>query len=106
MSGTELLPIVLKYQAPMRLVLIEKGRTAQTARKQGWQARSRQSRPLELVADPDSEENRHQIIVDADSSCFEINLSGRPAVENPKTSVLSALSVARAMANFESALIL
>ena len=61
---------------------------------------------VELVADPDSEENRHQIIVDADSSCFEINLSGRPSVDNPKTSVLSALSVARAMANFESALIL
>lgn len=61
---------------------------------------------VELVADPNSDQNRHQIVVESDSSSFDIQLSGKPSADNPRTSILSALSVARSIVNVESALVL
>lgn len=58
---------------------------------------------VELVADPQSQRNIHEIAFDgADGRCrFEI--AGNPSPDNPKTSMLTAHSVARAILDFRVA---
>ena len=50
---------------------------------------------VELIADPDITENRHEIEVDANSGAFHIRLSGAPLPDSPKTSALAAYSVVK-----------
>ena len=50
---------------------------------------------VELVADPTVSGNLHEIEAEGASGMITIALEGRPSPENPKTSMLTALSVAR-----------
>ena len=59
---------------------------------------------VELVADPAAPGNVHEIEVDGEAGSFTIRLQGRPSKSNPKSSALTAFSVARALLN-ESAVI-
>jgi aspartate dehydrogenase len=61
---------------------------------------------VELVADPDAPGNVHEIEVEGAAGRFAIQLQGRPSRTNPKTSALAALSVARALANLQAAIVI
>jgi aspartate dehydrogenase len=52
-----------------------------------------------LVADPDAPGNVHEIEASGASGNFTIRLVGRPSPDNPRTSALTALSMARAVLN-------
>jgi len=54
---------------------------------------------VELIADPSVTHNIHEIEADGASGRFVIRLEGVPSPENPKTSALTALSVARTLIN-------
>ena len=54
---------------------------------------------VELCADPTVEGNVHEIEVDGAAGSFRIELLGKPIPENIRTSMLTALSVARGLAN-------
>lgn len=54
---------------------------------------------VELVADPAAPGNIHEIEAEGASGRFAITLQGNPSPENPKTSALTGLSVARALIN-------
>lgn len=54
---------------------------------------------VELVADPAAPGNVHEIEAEGPSGKFAITLQGNPSPENPKTSALTGLSVARALIN-------
>nr|XP_061799051.1 L-aspartate dehydrogenase-like [Nerophis lumbriciformis] len=63
-----------------------------------------QNTRVELVADPNGTENIHELDVEADAVSFSLRLNGRPSRENPKTSMLTALSIVRAVENHYQAL--
>lgn len=48
-----------------------------------------------LVADPTAERSRHEILAEGPAGRFEFSFESAPSPENPKTSGLTALSVAR-----------
>ncbi|MEO1225233.1 MAG: aspartate dehydrogenase [Pseudomonadota bacterium] len=54
---------------------------------------------VQLVADPNAPGNVHEIEAEGPSGTFAITLQGTPSPENPRTSALTALSVARALIN-------
>jgi aspartate dehydrogenase len=57
---------------------------------------------VELVADPAAPGNVHEIEAEGASGRMSIRLEGYPSPENPKTSMLTALSVARALMNLDA----
>ncbi len=61
---------------------------------------------VELVADPDAPGNVHEIEAEGAAGKFAISLQGRPSKTNPKTSMLTALSVARALINLDAAVVI
>ncbi len=61
---------------------------------------------VELVADPDAPGNVHEIEAEGAAGRFAIQLQGRPSRTNPKTSALAALSVARALINLETSIVI
>ena len=61
---------------------------------------------VELVADPDAPGNVHEIEAEGAAGRFAIQLQGKPSRTNPKTSALAALSVARALMNLESSIVI
>jgi aspartate dehydrogenase len=61
---------------------------------------------VELVADPDAPGNVHEIEAEGVAGRFAIQLQGRPSRSNPKTSALAALSVARALINLDSTIVI
>lgn len=61
---------------------------------------------VELIADPAATENIHEIAVDADSGAFQIQLSGRPLADSPKTSALAAYSVVKCLRDLDAAIII
>lgn len=61
---------------------------------------------VELVADPHTRENSHEIEVLASSGAFRIELAGKPLEESPKTSALAAYSVAKCLLDLESAVVI
>lgn len=61
---------------------------------------------VELVADPDAPGNIHEIEVEGAAGNFAIRLQGRPSRTNPKTSALTAFSVARALVNEKAAIVI
>jgi aspartate dehydrogenase len=61
---------------------------------------------VELVADPAAPGNVHEIEAEGSAGRFAIQLQGRPSRTNPKTSALAALSVARALANLQAAIVI
>lgn len=61
---------------------------------------------VELVADPDAAGNVHEIEVEGTAGNFSIRLQGKPSRTNPKTSALTAFSVARALINEKAAIVI
>ena len=61
---------------------------------------------VELVADPDAPGNVHEIEAEGAAGRFAIQLQGKPSRTNPKTSALAALSVARALMNLETSIVI
>jgi aspartate dehydrogenase len=61
---------------------------------------------VELVADPEAPGNVHEIEVEGAAGRFTISLQGRPSRTNPKTSALTALSVARALLNLDATIVI
>ncbi len=61
---------------------------------------------VELVADPEAPGNVHEIEVEGAAGRFAVELQGKPSRSNPKTSALAALSVARALINLETAIVI
>jgi len=55
---------------------------------------------VELVADPHSGRNVHEICFEGSDGTGRIEIEGRPSPDNPKTSLLTAHSVAREVLNF------
>lgn len=54
---------------------------------------------VELIADPDSQENIHHFVAEGSFGRFEVTLCGNPLKANPKTSALTVYSVVRAISN-------
>jgi aspartate dehydrogenase len=61
---------------------------------------------VELVADPDAPGNVHEIEADGSAGSFAIQFQGKPSRTNPNTSALAALSVARALLNLDTAIVI
>ena len=61
---------------------------------------------VELVADPAAPGNVHEIEVEGTAGRFAIRLQGKPSRSNPKTSALTAMSVARALVNEQAAIVI
>jgi aspartate dehydrogenase len=61
---------------------------------------------VELVADPEAPGNVHEIEVEGAAGRFAISLQGRPSRTNPKTSALTAFSVARALLNLDATIVI
>ena len=55
---------------------------------------------VELIADPVSARNVHEIRFEGADGAGRIEIEGRPSPDNPKTSLLTAHSVAREVLNF------
>ena len=54
---------------------------------------------VELCADPSAPGNIHEIEADGLAGSFRIEIHGKPIPENIRTSMLTAFSVARGLAN-------
>ena len=61
---------------------------------------------VELVADPEAPGNVHEIEAEGAAGRFAIQLQGKPSRNNPKTSALAALSVARALINLDATIVI
>jgi aspartate dehydrogenase len=61
---------------------------------------------VELVADPEAPGNVHEIEVEGAAGRFAISLQGRPSRLNPKTSALTAFSVARTLINLDATIVI
>jgi aspartate dehydrogenase len=57
---------------------------------------------VELIADPSVSENIHEIEAEGSSGRIAIKLEGRPSPTNPRTSVLTSLSVTRSLLNMDA----
>ncbi|MCY1158086.1 MAG: hypothetical protein MOP51_1108 [Citricoccus sp.] len=73
----------------------ETGGTARGADEVALLRRSLDRVRVELVADPSVERSRHEILAEGPAGRFELSFESAPSPENPKTSGLTALSVAR-----------
>jgi aspartate dehydrogenase len=60
---------------------------------------------VQLVADPAAPGNLHRIEAEGAFGRTEIVIEGRPLPDNPKTSMLAALSLVRAVLNRGAALV-
>lgn len=58
---------------------------------------------VELVADPHSARNLHEICFEGADGAFRFEIEGRPSPDNPKTSLLTAHSVASELIQFANA---
>ena len=61
---------------------------------------------VELVADPSATGNTHEIEAEGAAGRIFIRLQGKPSPQNPKTSALTALSVARALLNQDERIVI
>jgi aspartate dehydrogenase len=61
---------------------------------------------VELVADPEAPGNVHEIEAEGVAGRIAIQLQGKASKTNPKTSALAALSVARALDNLQSSIVI
>ena len=61
---------------------------------------------IQLVADPYATMNRHELSASGDFGELRVTIDNRPLVGNPKTSAMAALSLARAIENRTSAIVI
>jgi aspartate dehydrogenase len=61
---------------------------------------------VELVADPNACDNRHEIEAEGATGRIAIALQGKPSAANPRTSALTAFSIARAVLNEAAAIVI
>lgn len=61
---------------------------------------------VELVADPEAVGNRHEIEAEGATGRIAIALRGKASATNPKTSALTAFSIARALVNEAAAIVI
>jgi aspartate dehydrogenase len=61
---------------------------------------------VQLVADPDAPGNLHEIEAEGVTGRIAIRLQGKPSAANPKTSALTAFSIARALLNEAAAVVI
>jgi aspartate dehydrogenase len=61
---------------------------------------------VELVADPKAIGNSHEIEAEGASGSIVVRLQGKPSPQNPKTSALTALSIARALLNEDARIVI
>jgi aspartate dehydrogenase len=61
---------------------------------------------VELVADPTAVQNTHEIEAKGATGNFHLRIEGVASASNPKTSSLTALSVARALVNEGAGIVL
>lgn len=59
-----------------------------------------------LIADPEATGNRHELRAAGPFGSLEIGITNRPLEENPKTSAMAALSLARAIRNRVDAVVI
>jgi aspartate dehydrogenase len=57
---------------------------------------------VELVADPAAPGNVHEIEAEGRSGRIAVRLEGRPSPDNPRTSMLTALTVVRTLLNLDA----
>lgn len=50
---------------------------------------------VELIADPALERNIHEVVAEGEFGRFEFQIEGRPLPDNPRSSAIAAMSVAR-----------
>ena len=60
---------------------------------------------VELCADPSISSNVHDVTVEGTAGIFQFEIAAKPFPDNPKTSMLAAFSVVRALANRASVLV-
>ena len=61
---------------------------------------------VELIADPRVDGNVHEIEADGASGRFSIRIDGRASSTNPKTSMVTAYSLANALLNRRAAVVI
>lgn len=61
---------------------------------------------VELCADPSISANVHDVTVEGAAGTFHFEIAAKPFPDNPKTSMLAAFSVVRALANRSAALVI
>jgi aspartate dehydrogenase len=61
---------------------------------------------VELVADPAAPGNVHEIEAEGTAGSVTIRMQGKPSPQNPKTSALTALSIARALINAQARIVI
>lgn len=61
---------------------------------------------VELVADPAASKNVHELMFEGADGRFEISICGEPSKANPKTSALTAHSIARLLCGMHSPLVI
>ena len=61
---------------------------------------------VELIADPTTTKNTHELEVSSKAGAFSIKLQGEPLAANPKTSMLTACSFAHALKNRGRAIVI
>lgn len=61
---------------------------------------------VELVADPNVAKNVHELMFEGGDGRFEISICGEPSRANPKTSALTAHSIARLLSGMASPIVI
>lgn len=54
---------------------------------------------VELIADPDTDRNVHEIVAEGDFGRFEFRIEGKSLPDNPRSSAITAMSVVREILN-------
>lgn len=87
------------YEGSARAAALEYPQNANVAATIALAGLGFEATRVELVADPQAPGNLHEIEAEGATGSIAIRLQGRPSASNPKTSALTALSVARAVVN-------